>query len=1334
MQKLIHYLRLAFVIISFGLINTYSFSAHQGAASTEITYRWIDTLTYEVQYVYYRSCTGQSFTVPVNGANVVCNASGKSERLTLTLKSISEVKIFCDSMGSQCKGANQNRSGDGTERLVYLDTVDFRKSPFSGLISAGCTELRFDTEMCCRNANITTGASGKTNYNWAILSLKNNIKNSSPQFTFDPFFVLGVNQTAHKSVGAIDTIDGDSLSFKIVEPYSEWNKAISVSSPPLTVYYPTGLKYPYSNPNASPPIGFYFNEKIGELICAPTKAYEHTVLVFEVAEWRKDSSGKYQKIGTIRRDVDCFVSPININNSPVIFGDYTTRVCEGDSVCVSVRSSDKVKSSSYNSDTVSLQWNRGIPAGHFTIDNKSALNQSAKFCWQTQKGDARSLPYHFTVEANDDNCPLPSKTERVFQVIVSPKSTASIELDTLSCGKYVVNAVIDSSTAEFPLKYSWEVNPLGGISSNSRKPPLFNSSSTYISNKQTDTIQFQRGGTYIVKQTLTNTFQCPVISYDTIDVPDVLEVLVASQTDTFLCKGNSIELSARVMHGSNKVTYSWSNDSIDAKSTFSLSNSVNLRSISIVVIDTNGCIAKDEISLIQRSRPIIDDISDIEICFGDSVDITPKGQLALWDDPRTKDTTKFSQGSVLIYDLYTKGVFTLSDSVFQLKNYTDYQIVATDSLGCSDTTAFKVQYPKGKGLNDIEVCVSESDIDLRTIETSDNQGGIWYCPSMKGAVKDDYLLILDSFEVTTFSKTLPIYYNYKGKALGCTILDSLDAIVHPLPNFKLVDSRFCQNMDTIDVIEDSLLIAGNITEFEKGIQKWSCLNCGFANPNDVVIDTIGDKLPQKILLDVRNSILKHGSKDSSNLSFRVFVTSVHGCSKLDTANITVMEVPSINFDPFYDLCWNEGIVDLKVLSRVAPSNGAWKAIDAAGYAKASGLNAAITSDTLNGDTLFTLGTPRPAEGSSFTYVMRYFQTTSGCSSYRDTFLTIRGLPEPIIDKSIFYTGKDTTEPFSICSSSSDLQLNANYSGGVWSANEPQVIIGSVFKPSNIQTTNNTVTLFYEYTDIYGCQGKDSAKLVTVDPDGIKVSPKDTSFTWYSTAMKLDISANAGSGRGVIWKALDQGSFGDSTKLTTQYNFSTNKDDVTILRVEANADGSSNVCPPAKDTITVNVYQSPCVNFNMKLDLGTKILTLIPFNSTLSDYTWTVADSIIKGSSPKVDVSSFGDSTIWIHLETVNALENKCRMTNRINLKTGSLKSYNKSPLVIYPNPVKSYLRIESEHDFNNSEVTVYSSTGSSVSMNVESDNVLNFKYLAPGLYFVLIKKEGVYFSGKFLKE
>ncbi|MFT5725446.1 MAG: hypothetical protein ACI9JN_002571, partial [Bacteroidia bacterium] len=766
------------------------------ASGNEITYKWIDTLTYEVTFLYYRDCKGVALNNPSNTCNVVCLTSGSSVRLSLTLVSIKELQTVCDTIGFTCNGTNKNGSGTGFEVHTYKDTVDFRTSKFSGLLKSGCLELYFVGGECCRNSNITTGPAGQNLYNYAYLSLKKGLRNSSPEFVLPPIPYVICNQPMCYSVGAIDTIDGDSLSYHIVPPASGWGKTISVNYPPFTVYYPGSLKFPYNKPNANPPIGFYFNEETGRVVFTPIKCSETTTMVFEVREWRKDKSGRYIKIGFIRRDMLYIVKQAKLNNPPTLKASYNYSICEGDSFCANFKTQDKVivpppPAPTPDPDSTKIRWNRGIPGGHFTIVSDTALNQTGRFCWKPKVGTARTLPYQFDVEIIDNNCPNRGISYYPIQVSVKHKASTTITIDSLGCGQYVLQSHIDTNTAYFPIQYSWVLRDENGQVESNRKGPIFSSTESFASKKASDTVQFQHGGKYVMEHTINNRHKCPQTYFDTIVVPELLEVTMASQVDTFVCQGNSKDLKATISNGSTPATYYWSTGDTSDYTTISMPDSVLLDTISIVVTDTTGCFATDEIEMINRPRPVIDQISDLEICLGDSVKIKPTGNLAWWDDPRDKDTTEFRQGSDLYFTLVENGKAGNRDTSFWIKNNTDYSVLGADSLGCADTTNFRLSHPKLNMPNDLEVCFDAGRINLILIEDAQNSGGKWSCPSDTGIVVRGYEVLIDSFNAIHNSVTKIIYYRFVHKTLGCVLIDSFKITVNPLPKVNLSDGNFC---------------------------------------------------------------------------------------------------------------------------------------------------------------------------------------------------------------------------------------------------------------------------------------------------------------------------------------------------------------------------------------------------------------------------------------------------------------------------------------------------------------------------------------------------------------
>jgi hypothetical protein len=1327
----------AIKILCISVLCVLTFQAKAGhASSNEVTYRWIDTLTYEVTFVYYRNCAGIKFSNPSSTTKVVCRSSGSSVGLSLTLISIKELTSVCDTLPGQCSGTNQSRSGSGMEVHIYRDTVDFRTSKYNNLVKSGCTDLRFETGLCCRPSNITTGAANKNLYNYADLSIKDGLRNSSPVFALPARPFLYCNQPVYYSVGAIDTIDGDSLSYGIVQPKSSSTTTISVNYPPFTVYYPGSLKYPYTNPNTNPPIGFYFYEETGHTIFTPTKCDEVTTMVYEVKEWRKDTSGKYVNIGVVRRDMMYLVSRGPNNNPPILKSARSYAICEGDSFCVQFKTDDDVfvpppPQTKPDSDTTKIGWNRGIPGAHFSVVDSTALYQTGKFCWKPEAGSARSWPYQFDIAITDNHCPFPALSYYPIQIKVNPVAIAKTQIDSIGCGMFFLQSFVDSTTNSIP-KYIWDVLDINGKILIDARAPIFSSTNFGLSFSQKDTLRFRKAGTYVIRHTLNNTVKCPTIVYDTVVVPTLMQVSIAHQLDTFICQGSSKALEATVLNSSNKISYDWSTSDTTQTINLILPDSIKLETLSIVVTDTTGCIATDAIQIINRPRPSITEITDMVMCQGDSIDVKPTGSLAFWDDPRDPDTSLTQQGSSLEFSLYENGNLLKSDTVFRFKTAGAYYITVRDSLSCTDTALFEVNWPPGKGLKNIETCnIAGASIDLRQFEDSKDSGGIWYCPSYKKVIRDAKVLLVDSFDVTTYSITNSIYFSYKHLGNGCELLDSFKVTVHPLPQLKLQDLSVCQRSRSIDVIEDSVIVSPRESILRKGRQTWSCVDCKTYNQSNIIQDegtgTPGAQQDFQIYIDPFTIPLK--TKNEETLVLDMMFEDENGCKARDTTTIKIGKSVTINFDGFPDLCWDEGIIDLESLSKVSPSGGFWTATNGDGFAKADSLNQALSNDTLH-----TNMSTRPDESSFLTYLMRYRYQAPSCLITRDTTLTIRGLPEPLKDTRFLATRNDSTAPYAYCEVDTAFELKPNYRGGTWTSSNPDAFHNGLFSPDRIKTLGTPITLTYAYVDIYGCKGIGEVEIEIGQKNEIDVSPSDTSFSWYDENMKLNVVSNPNQGSVTKWEALNTGSFENEDQRTTNYLFGTDKEVSTPLIVSATTVNSNKACPSDTAYMNIFVHRTPCIDFTMDLDLSTKILKLTPDIDSLASYRWTVRDSFSQDVNALIDVTNYTDSLVNVRLHTHNKAGDDCYTDKVINLKNGSIDEALLNPIQWYPNPVHSGFYIKTDAENYVGEVLIYAMDGKLVKSTMVSNGYVSCPELPPGVYSFRIENGSSVLSGKFVKD
>ncbi|HIF15244.1 MAG TPA: hypothetical protein EYQ86_08005, partial [Bacteroidetes bacterium] len=361
----------------------------------ELTYRWIDSISVEFTYSFYRDCAGISAptSVYVNGFSSSCGAN-----LNITLPMLpgsgQEVSMACNSVLTTCQGG----TFPGVQEYKYQTVYTIPPLP--------CPDWEFSVSICCRNNAITTlVAPGtkdmqiKTSYN-----ALNGLINSSPVFNTPPYFILYNNNTYNLDCSATD-YDGDSISYKMVNPLSG-NMPIAYNAP-----------YSASNPFASP--NFNLDNNTG-MMTVETEHSMVTVLSMLVEEFRNG-----QLIGSVMRDYQVMVLPDTMaNQTPSISGMNNTSddliiACLGDTIDFDIFTSDPDLGDSLevtvlnNINGAVLNWTAGnLPVGSFS--------------WIPGIADVDGLPYVLQVMVEDQACPIRNKVFKSYTIYVSNCDTANV--------------------------------------------------------------------------------------------------------------------------------------------------------------------------------------------------------------------------------------------------------------------------------------------------------------------------------------------------------------------------------------------------------------------------------------------------------------------------------------------------------------------------------------------------------------------------------------------------------------------------------------------------------------------------------------------------------------------------------------------------------------------------------------------------------------------------------------------------------------------------------------------------------------------------------------------
>jgi hypothetical protein len=633
-----------------------SYATHM--AGCDITYECIDTLKFEFSLTWYRDCGG----IALNNAGQVTVRCGSTTRnVTLTLSSITDITPLCATASTGCSPSNTTGTGAGIEKHVYKGILDFNTTPLSSFASCSGNVI-VGASINARNGAITTGPSGNL-YNDVEIDLQKAPTNSSPRFTNEAVGILCCNQPFFYNLGASDTSDLDSLSYRFASARNGYGQNVTYSGSfsyqnPITAYYPGTLSYPYNNPGASPPIGIYLDPLTGDFIVTPTNCSEVAVVVIEVTEWRNDTNGVAQIIGKNTREVQLIVKSCPNNNPPEIDGPFSYNVCEGDQLCFNITTDDRVfvpppPASRPAPDTTRLFWNNGIPGATFSILNSSARLKTGRFCWTPPYGSASTLPYTFTARVEDNACPLKGEARRMFRVRVKKRAESQLTITKISNDIYVVENQIDSTTFKGNPSYLITVSDSTNVLIFDTTIVKFNSTNSFLTTQDKDTVRINRNTIFHIQSMINNSpINCPGTYYDTLQVDSVLQTLIDFADDTLICAGTSIVLNTTTTYAKGPPSYQWyENDTTlltgDTLSSLALLDLPRLldNSYTVRVTDSTGKINQDKVRI--RTKDNFDNNFEevYSTCLGDSIvlELDSLFSTILWSDGSTDSLRSFTQ-------------------------------------------------------------------------------------------------------------------------------------------------------------------------------------------------------------------------------------------------------------------------------------------------------------------------------------------------------------------------------------------------------------------------------------------------------------------------------------------------------------------------------------------------------------------------------------------------------------------------------------------------------------------------------------------------------------------
>ncbi|MFA8436417.1 MAG: gliding motility-associated C-terminal domain-containing protein, partial [Marinifilaceae bacterium] len=352
--------------------------------------------------------------------------------------------------------------------------------------------------------------------------------------------------------------------------------------------------------------------------------------------------------------------------------------------------------------------------------------------------------------------------------------------------------------------------------------------------------------------------------------------------DQAFCEGSSATLDA----GNVGSTYLWNDGSISQTLVASASGSY-----SVIVTDSNGCLASDEVAVVVNPNPVVNFGVDREFCDGNSIilDAGNPGSSYLWSDGSSAQLLQANKAGI-------------------------YSVVVTDEnkcvgegkieLGVLTVPDFELKYSPN--------IVCEGDSTYMEVDQNSDWSYQWY---------RNNTLLTGEFENSFLAGESGWYKIHVAASNGCITEDSLRVEVIHLPNLPLEDrAEICVGKSLeLDVGEgESYLWNDGVTTRKREISQEGWYIVEVSDENGCTgkdsIELILRSLPivdlgpdlyicegEQLILEAPSDFLYSWSNGSNNRAITVaeegnFVLQVEddfGCVGKDDINIFVNENPSV---------------------------------------------------------------------------------------------------------------------------------------------------------------------------------------------------------------------------------------------------------------------------------------------------------------------------------------------------------------------------------------------------------------------------------------------------------
>jgi hypothetical protein len=624
MTKRLFHIFLGVLILIFSQQNL--FASH--GAGLDISYECVsqgtNSDTYKITVKYYRDCSSSS----IAANNFTLDYSSSCGSGSSTLPQISGpifITPLCPGSSTPCT----NGSLVELEEYIYQTTISL---------------------IHCNNWVITVCAAGyRNNAITTILNPSNqdlcveaeinnySICNNSPSFTEYPAPYICVGQPYCYNNGAID-VDGDSLVYSLQTPLNGNG----------------GITYIGTFSAQNPVSGTINFDPLTGNLCMNTTQAQVSVIAMKITEYRNGV-----EIGSVLRDIQIIVLSCS-TTPPVLSGfngapqDVTNASALDDSLHFCANDLDNIhctiSSSLGSSNNKTMSWSgvNGAPSASFLITNNNSNNPTGTFDWTPQFSDVINSPFTFTVNVEDDACPVNNLFSYTYTITLSSNASFNITYNQInhpSCIGY--------SDGNIDLT----VTGTTGVDSYDWAGPSFSSTN--------EDVNSLFAGTYNI--TITDDAGC--IIADNINIIDPADLNISSILNSVSCVGaNNGGIDIIVTPNSGSLLYSWTGPN-GFSSTNDDITSLSSGAYGLVITDASSGCFFNEVMIVPTSNPfntsiVIDSIS----CTG-------------YNDGAV-NLTLTANSSMLMFSWTSPNGFTSTNEDINSLSPGTYNITITDTAGC----------------------------------------------------------------------------------------------------------------------------------------------------------------------------------------------------------------------------------------------------------------------------------------------------------------------------------------------------------------------------------------------------------------------------------------------------------------------------------------------------------------------------------------------------------------------------------------------------------------------------------------------------------------------------